>query len=83
MLHVAHFEGVARTGEAHLFASWDIVHLETETVVAQGSTEYRPSGWVAGDYAELVRLLDAGLAHLADALVARLERVVAAPLPER
>jgi uncharacterized lipoprotein YmbA len=83
-LHVEHFEGVApaggaSTGEAHLRVAWDILRPSDGVVVAQGSTDVRQGGWVVGDFAALVALLDAGLAVLAGEWMETLEGVTVPP----
>lgn len=55
----------APEGAAHVQASWEIIQPQEGTVLARGATEHREEGWVAGDYAALVALLDEGLAVLA------------------
>jgi uncharacterized lipoprotein YmbA len=77
-LQVEHFEGVApaggaATGEVHLRAGWEILDPSGGGVVGQGTTDYRQGGWVVGDFAALVGLLDAGLAGLARDLLESLE----------
>lgn len=78
-LHVLRFEGqlpgdgAALDGDVHVFATWEIIHPDDGTVLTRGTTDYRASGWTAGDYLGLVRLLDAGLGVLADDLIAAVE----------
>ena len=81
-LHVEHFEGVApegtdSTGAVRVRATWEIIRPLDGEVVARGTTDVREAGWVEGDFAALVGLLDQGLAVLAGEVVARLEEVVA------
>jgi hypothetical protein len=82
-LHFLHFEGVApenpaaAEGEVHVLATWEIRRVEDGAALARGTTELREPGWTVGDFAELVGLLDAGLARLAEDLVLRLESVLA------
>jgi uncharacterized lipoprotein YmbA len=81
-LHVEHFEGVAAegtdsTGAVRVRASWEIIRPLDGEVVARGTTDVREAGWVEGDFAALVGLLDQGLAVVAGEVVARLEEVVA------
>lgn len=70
-LHVTRFEGVmpiepsTTEGTVHVRATWEIIRQRDETVLARGLTEHRENGWSVGDYAELVALLDQGLAVLA------------------
>jgi uncharacterized protein len=81
-VHLLRFEGVAPddplspAGEAHLLATWEILRSRGSTVLARGTTEVRSSEWTVGDFDELVGLLDAGLATLAEDLVLELERVL-------
>lgn len=78
-LHLTRFEGVAPAdpsaseGEAHLRASWEILRRQGSVRVASGTTEVREAGWTVGDFDGLVVLLEAGLATLAQDLVAALE----------
>jgi len=78
-LRVARFEGVAPAlvpgieGEAHLFASWEIIRQHDGAVLARGVTDYREPGWRVDDHVALVHLLDRGLKALAHDLVACLE----------
>lgn len=80
-LHVERLEGVAppsavaRTGEAHLLARWEIVRSRDGVLLARGSTDYRSRDWVLDDYAGLVTRLDKGLVVLAKDLVACLARL--------
>jgi uncharacterized lipoprotein YmbA len=81
-LHVEHFEGVApeeaeATGAARIRARWEIIRPLDGEVMATGATDVQEAGWVEGDFAGLVALLDRGLAVLAGEVVARLEEVVA------
>lgn len=86
-LHVERFEGVAPEdpaaleGEVHLLATWEILRQRDGVVLARGTTDYRERGWRIGDYAGLVRLLDAGLNVLSSELAAGLGDL-AAPLAE-
>lgn len=52
-------------GASHVRASWEIIRQQDGTVLARGATEHEKEGWVVGDYAALVALLDEGLAVLA------------------
>ncbi len=52
-------------GGAHVRASWEIIRQQDGAVLARGATERRNEGWVVGDYAALVALLDEGLVVLA------------------
>jgi uncharacterized lipoprotein YmbA len=84
-VHVLRFEGVALegsspsesplapVGEAHLLATWEILHSRDGSVLRSGTTEVRSSGWRVGDFDALVGLLDAGLAALAQDLTLGLE----------
>jgi len=80
-LHVTRLEGVApggggaRTGEAHLLASWEVVRPHDGALLARGVTDYRARDWVVDDYAGLVTRLDRGLVELARELVACLARL--------
>lgn len=81
-LHVEHFEGVApeeaeATGTVRVRATWEIVRALDGEVAARGSTDVRETGWVEGDFAALVALLDQGLAVLAGEIVTGLGGVVA------
>jgi uncharacterized protein len=84
-LHVERFEGVAAAaaasagGETHMLATWEIVRPRDGTVLARGATEHRERGWATGDYAEMVRALDAGLDLLSRDLAASLVGLVALP----
>ncbi len=78
-IHITRFEGVvpgatsptagaaagAGEGASHVGASWEIIRQQDGTVLARGATEHVEEGWVVGDYAALVALLDEGLAVLA------------------
>ena len=81
-LHVEHFEGVApegagATGTVRVRGTWEIVRALDGEVVARGSTDVQEAGWVEGDFAGLVALLDQGLAVVAREVVEGLEDVVA------
>ncbi|MGD2071737.1 MAG: PqiC family protein [Gemmatimonadota bacterium] len=82
-LHVLRFEGVvpeageASGGEAHVWATWEITRREDGALLSRGTTEVREPGWTVGDFDGLVSRLDQGLATLAQALLADLERVLA------
>lgn len=75
------FEGVApedplaTVGEAHLLATWEILDAEGRSRLVSGTTDVRSSGWTVGEFDDLVGLLDAALAVLAEDLVRGLERV--------
>lgn len=79
-LQILSFEGVAQEssgngeGEAHLLATWEILRLLDGAVLDRGTTEVREGGWSVGDFDELVRLLDRGLATLAGDLALSLDR---------
>jgi uncharacterized lipoprotein YmbA len=81
-LQVLHFEGVvpatpgASVGEAHVQVTWEILRRQGEVVLLRGVTEVRESGWVVGDFDELVSLLDTGLGTLAEELTVGLESVL-------
>lgn len=83
-LHVLRFEGVvpdaagAASGEAHLRATWEILRRQDGALVSGGTTEVREPGWTVGDFDGLVSRLDQGLATLAEALLADLERLLPA-----
>jgi uncharacterized protein len=87
-LHVERFEGLAPedaaavVGETHMLATWEIIRHRDGAVLARGVTEHRESGWRVGDFAGLVRSLDAGLAILTDDLASTLSGL-GAPLAER
>jgi uncharacterized lipoprotein YmbA len=80
-LHVSRFEGVmpedslAGHGEALLAATWELSRPQDGRVVARGSTQYRADGWLMGDYAALVALLDDGLKRRAGDIVRCMSRV--------
>ena len=77
-LHVERMEGVAanaREGEAQLLARWEIIEPNDGTLLARGRTDYRASGWMIGDYGDLVSRLDQGLLALTQELVTCLARV--------
>ena len=87
--HISHLEGVAAeapattTGEVQVIASWEIIRSIDGVIVARGESDRRESGWTVGDYAALVRGIDAGLTGLAGDVSACLVRVVAAsPAPD-
>jgi uncharacterized lipoprotein YmbA len=73
-LQILRFEGVAKErsgsgeGEAHLLATWEILRPLDGAVLGRGTTEVREGGWSVGDFDGLVRLLDTGLAALAEDL---------------
>lgn len=80
-LHLLRFEGqalgpAAAEGEAYLLANWEILNPHDGAVIARGTTDYRADGWAAGDYGELVALLDAGVRELSDDLARSLEALV-------
>ncbi len=68
-LRVLRFEGElnegAPGGVAHVQLSWDIIRPLTGAILVRGSSDTRDATWRAGDYAELVRGLDAGVAQVA------------------
>ena len=74
-VRVLHFEGVApqggsvQEGEAHVLATWEIIRSGDATVVARGTTDYRESGWIVGDHASLVALLDRGVVISGDVTI--------------
>jgi len=77
-LHVERLEGVvgaSREGEAQLLARWEILRPGDGMLLARGTTDYRASGWVVGDYGNLVARLDQGLLALTQELVTCLARV--------
>lgn len=84
-LDILRFEGVvpdaseASTGEVHLWATWEIIHRPDGTRLSHGTTEVREPGWTVGDFDGLVNRLDQGLATVAQALAADLERVLSRP----
>lgn len=73
-LHVLRFEGVSQgeppagEGEVALLVNWEIIRQLDGAVLERGTTHYREDGWTVGDYAGLVKLLDAGLHVLTDQL---------------
>lgn len=77
-LHVTRFEGVVDSagavGQIHVRASWDVIRPLDGAVLVRGFTEDRGGAWRAGDYAGLVRELDAALARLARDISACLRR---------
>ena len=81
-VHILRFEGVAPEAsvngeaEAHLLATWEILHPQNGSVVARGTTEVREGGWSVGDFDGLVRMLNAGLETLAEDLVLALDRAL-------
>jgi uncharacterized protein len=86
-LHVERFEGVAPDraaleGEVHMLVTWEILRHRDGTVLARGTTDYRQPGWQAGDFAGLVRSLDAGLDVLSVDLANSLSSL-GIPLAER
>ena len=80
-IHIARFEGVASEesaateGEAHVLATWEIIHPSSGEVIARGATDYRVGGWVVGNYAHLVALLDGGLDELTADLASSMGRL--------
>jgi uncharacterized protein len=83
-LHVTNFEGVvpagssAARGAAHVRATWEIIRQQDETVLARGVSEHREEGWSAGDFADLVALLDRGLIMVTRELAAAIGALAAA-----
>jgi len=77
-LNVERFEGLApedpapSEGEVHMLVSWEILRQRDGVVLARGTTDHRVRGWRVGDYAGLVRLLDAGLNVLTEDLASTL-----------
>lgn len=67
-LRVLRFEGEmndgAPGGVAHVQLSWDIIRPRTGAILVRGSTDQRDAAWTAGNFAELVRGLDAGVAQV-------------------
>jgi hypothetical protein len=61
--------------------SWEILRQRDGVVLARGATDYREPGWRVGDYAGLVRSLDAGLNVLTEDLASTLSGL-GAPLAE-
>lgn len=80
-IHLLHLEGLAAEeptdldGGAHVRASWEIISPQNGAVLRRGTTDYRDDGWVVGDYAGLVDLLNAGLWELSHDLVGALEEL--------
>jgi uncharacterized protein len=81
-LHILRFEGLVPQGSpwgegtAHLLANWEILRPLDGAVLARGTTEVTEGNWAVGDFDGLVRLLDAGLAVLAEDLVLALEQAL-------
>lgn len=81
-LHILRFEGVApdasedSAGEARLSATWEITRLQDGARLSLGTTDVREPGWTVGDFDGLVSRLDRGVATLAGALRADLDRVL-------
>jgi uncharacterized protein len=81
-LHLERFEGRAPAeeptgqsvgeGEVHVLVTWEILRQQGGGILARGVTEYREPGWTVGDYASLVRALDAGVGALAGDVAASL-----------
>jgi hypothetical protein len=57
-----------------MLATWEIIAQNGE-VMARGTTEYHEPGWMVGDYAGLVTLLDTGLDVLANDLAISLGKL--------
>jgi len=76
-MHMQRFEGVTdsstASGEVHVLASWDVVRPADDSVLMRGRAEIRDGRWEAGDYASLVRALDAALAEVARQVGASLD----------
>jgi uncharacterized protein len=87
-LHVERFEGLAPEdaaaveGAVHMRVSWEILRQRDGVVLDRGTTDHREHGWRVGDYAGLVRSLDAGLSLLAEDLASTLSGL-GASLAER
>jgi uncharacterized protein len=87
-LHVERFEGLAPedeaalVGEVHMRVTWEILRQGDGAVLARGATEHRERAWRVGDYAGLVRALDAGLHVLTEDLASTLSGL-GASLAER
>jgi uncharacterized lipoprotein YmbA len=87
-LHVERFEGqapedaAAVEGEIYMRVSWEILRHLDGVVLARGATEHHERGWRVGDYAGLVRSLDAGLTALTEELASTISGL-GAPLAER
>jgi hypothetical protein len=83
-LHLLRFEGVvpdepgAVVGQAHVQADWEILRRQDGVLLSRGTTDVREN-WTVGDFDGLVSGLDQGLATLAEALRADLERVLPPP----
>lgn len=77
-LDVVRFEGLApddpdsTAGGVLLVATWEITRHLDGSVLARGTTDYRPQGWSVGDYPGMVTLLDRGLGVVADDLAVAL-----------
>jgi uncharacterized lipoprotein YmbA len=86
-LHVERFEGLAPEdtavveGEVHVRVTWEILRQRDGVILARGATDHRDPGWRVGDYAGLVRSLDAGLHVLTEDLASTLSSL-GAPLAE-
>jgi len=83
-LRVQQFEGVApadaasTTGDARVLVAWEVIR-QSDELMTRGTTDYRVAGWPPGDFARLVSLLDAGLAVLADDVIASITAVERTP----
>ena len=73
-IRVQRFEGVLPS-RAHLLASWKIQDPDDGRVLNQGTIDHSTSGWMAEDYADLVKKLDAALRILADDLASELDKL--------
>jgi uncharacterized lipoprotein YmbA len=77
-LHVERFEGVAPEdtaaveGDVHMRVTWEILRQRDGVILARGATDHREPGWRVGDYAGLVRALNAGLNVLTEDLASTL-----------
>jgi uncharacterized lipoprotein YmbA len=77
-LNVLRFEGVApddplaTAGEVHILTEWQIVRPGDYRVVSRGTGDFRQTGWVVGDHAGLVELLNTGLRGLSADLMTSL-----------
>ena len=73
-IRIQRFEGEI-PDVARLLASWTIHHPDDGRVLKQGITDQSTSGWIAEDYADLVKKLDASLRILAADLAAELGKL--------
>ncbi|MQA91522.1 MAG: hypothetical protein GEU90_15070 [Gemmatimonas sp.] len=81
-LNVLRFEGVApadplaTAGEVHILTQWQVLRPADAVVVTRGTSDFRQAGWVVGDHAALVALLNSGLRALSADLLTSLATLV-------